>query len=132
MEPFRLHVYVCSQEKPAGLPSCTVNGSGAVLDALRGEVVRAGLDDEVQVTTCGSLGLCTRGPNMVVYPDGVWYSGVRAEDVAEIVREHFGNGRPVTRLLSGEAAELKSEIIENRRRAREAMKAMQEGRAPGA
>jgi (2Fe-2S) ferredoxin len=123
MEPFRLHVYVCTQEKPQGLPSCAVNGCAAVLDALRGEVVRAGLDDEVQVTTCGSLGLCTRGPNLVVYPEGVWYSGVRAEDVGEIVREHFRGGRPVARLLSGEKGALFAEIVENRRKAREAMKA---------
>lgn len=123
MEPFRLHVYVCTQEKPQGLPSCTVSGSAAVLDALRGEVMRAGLDDEVQVTTCGSLGLCTRGPNLVVYPEGVWYSGVRVEDVGEIVAEHFRGGRPVARLLSGEKDALFAEIVENRRKAREAMRA---------
>jgi len=56
MEPFRFHVYVCTQEKPEGQPSCSANGCAAVLDALRAEVGRAGLGDEVQVTTCGSLG----------------------------------------------------------------------------
>ncbi len=95
MEPFRFHVYVCTQEKPDGQPCCSANGSAAVLDALRAEVGRAGLGDEVQITTCGSLGLCERGPNLVVYPEGVWYSRVRVEDVGEIVREHFGGGRPV-------------------------------------
>ena len=116
MEPFRFHVYVCTQEKPEGQPSCSANGSAAVLDALRAEVGRAGLGDEVQVTTCGSLGLCERGPNMVVYPEGVWYSRVRVEDVAEIVREHFGHSRPVARLFSGDAATLKAEALENKRR----------------
>ena len=48
-----------------------------------------GLVDYVQVTTCGSLGLCEHGPNMVVYPEGVWYVGVSPEDVPEIVRSHF-------------------------------------------
>ena len=38
------------------------------------------------------------GAKMVVYPDGVWYSGVSPEDVAEIVRagvdvEHIFHGR---------------------------------------
>jgi NADP-reducing hydrogenase subunit HndC len=116
MEPFRFHVYVCTQEKPEGQPCCHANGSAAVLDALRAEVGRAGLGDEVQITTCGSLGLCERGPNMVVYPEGVWYSRVRVEDVGEIVREHFGNGRPVARLFSGDAAALKAEALENKRR----------------
>ncbi len=94
-----------------------------MLDALRAEIVRAGLDDEVQVTTCGSLGLCTRGPNMVVYPEGTWYSGVKAEDVPEIVRSHFVENRPVRRLLSGERDALRAEILENRAKARQAMAA---------
>ncbi len=116
MEPFRYHVYVCTQEKPEGQPCCSANGSAKVLDALRAEVGKAGLGDEVQITTSGSLGLCERGPNMVVYPEGVWYSRVRVEDVGEIVREHFGHSRPVTRLLSGDAASLKAEALENKRR----------------
>jgi len=116
MEPFRYHVYMCTQEKPEGMSCCSANGSPAVLDALRAEIGKAGLGDEVQVTTCGSLGLCERGPNMVVYPEGVWYSKVRVEDVAEIVREHFGEGKPVARLLSGDEAELRGEILENKRR----------------
>ncbi|MDD5563483.1 MAG: (2Fe-2S) ferredoxin domain-containing protein [Thermoanaerobaculaceae bacterium] len=116
MEPFRYHVYICTQEKPEGQPCCGANGSAKVLDALRAEVGKAGLGDEVQITTSGSLGLCERGPNMVVYPEGVWYSRVRVEDVGEIVREHFGGGHPVARLLSGDAAALKGEALENKRR----------------
>ncbi len=116
MEPFRHHVYICTQEKPEGLPSCTVNGCQAVLEALRRELGAAGLDDEVQVTTCGSLGLCTRGPNMVVYPEGVWYSGVKVEDVAEIVGQHLSGGRPVARLQNTDPEALKSEILEAKRK----------------
>ena len=116
MEPFRYHVYVCTQEKPEGQPCCSGNGSAKVLDALRAEVGKAGLGDEVQITTSGSLGLCERGPNLVVYPEGVWYSRVQVEDVGEIVREHLGHGRPVARLLSGDAGALKAEALENKRR----------------
>jgi (2Fe-2S) ferredoxin/predicted O-methyltransferase YrrM len=117
MEPFRLHVYVCDQKKPEGAPSCTARGSGVVIDALRREVAAQGLSEAVQVTTCGSLGLCERGPNLVVYPEGFWYSGVRPEDVPEIVREHFRNGRPVARLASGEPPALAAEIAGNRKKA---------------
>ncbi|MEJ2185038.1 MAG: (2Fe-2S) ferredoxin domain-containing protein, partial [Gemmatimonadota bacterium] len=106
----------CNQVKPEGVPGCAANGSEAVIDAMRREIGKQGLDAEVQVTTCGSLGLCDRGPNMVVYPEGVWYSGVHVEDVPEIVREHFGQGRAVERLLSGEQSVLKGEIEENKRK----------------
>ncbi|MCG6962061.1 MAG: (2Fe-2S) ferredoxin domain-containing protein [Acidobacteria bacterium] len=123
MEPFRYHVYVCTQEKPDEMPCCAARGGQRVLEALRSEVHEAGLHDDVQITTCGSLGLCERGPNMVVYPEGVWYSRVQVEDVAEIVREHFTGGRPVARLQSGEVAALKEEILENKRRFLAAMMA---------
>jgi (2Fe-2S) ferredoxin/predicted O-methyltransferase YrrM len=114
MEPYRLHLYACDQKKAEGAPSCSANGSLEVIDAFRREIARQGLAAEVQVTTCGSLGLCTRGPNMVVYPEGVWYSGVRPSDVEEIVREHFREGRVVERLRSGERAVVREEIDGNR------------------
>lgn len=114
MEPFRLHLYVCDQKKAEGAPSCNANGSALVIDAFRREIARQGLAADVQVTTCGSLGLCTRGPNMVVYPDGVWYSGLRPADVEEIVREHFKGGRVVERLRSGEQPAVREEIDGNR------------------
>lgn len=117
MEPFRYHVYACDQRKPEGAPSCTANGSLAVIEALRREVAAQGLAGSVQITTCGSLGLCTRGPNLVVYPEGVWYSGVKPSDVPEIVREHLAGGRPVARLAAADPAALGAEIEANRGRA---------------
>jgi (2Fe-2S) ferredoxin len=128
MEPFRYHVYLCTQEKPdPKAPSCSNRGSKEVLEALRAELGKTGLADEIHVTASGSLGLCGRGPNMVVYPDGVWYSEVQKTDVPEIVREHFMNDRPVERLVNKDASALKSEILENKRKYLAAMKAAQSG-----
>ncbi len=124
MEPFRYHVYACQQEKPGLSPCCSGRGSAAVLDALRKEIAAQGLGADVQVTTCGSLGLCERGPNMVVYPEGVWYSGVQVRDVPEIVRDHFKNGRPVERLVNRDPVALKKEIETNRAKAMAAMAAL--------
>jgi (2Fe-2S) ferredoxin/SAM-dependent methyltransferase len=121
--PFRHHVFACEQRKPDGLPCCASRGSLAVIEALRREVAAQGLLDAVQVTPCGSIGLCEHGPNLVVYPEGTWYSGVTPDDVAEIVREHLGRGRPVARLARRDDDSLKAEIQTNRRRAVEAIKA---------
>jgi (2Fe-2S) ferredoxin len=52
----------------------------------------------------------------MVYPDGVWYAQVRAEDVAEIVEQHIVKGRVVERLAlltvpaRSVISDLKSEI----------------------
>ncbi len=125
MEPFRLHVYACQQEKPGNAPCCSARGSAAVLDALRKELAAQRLMGEVQITTCGSIGMCERGPNLIVYPEGVWYSGVQVTDVPEIVREHFKKGKVVERLANRDAIALKKEIEENRAKAMAAMAAAQ-------
>ncbi len=128
MEPFRYHVYACQQEKPGGAPCCSGRGAAAVLDALRKEIAAQGLGDTVQITTCGSLGLCERGPNLVVYPEGIWYSGVQVADVPELVREHFQKGRAVGRLANRDAIALKKEIAANRAKALAALSAQQPAR----
>lgn len=123
MQPYRYHLFICDQRKPEGVPCCTARGSAATIDAFRKELAARNLLDLVQLTTCGSLGLCERGPNMVVYPEGVWYSGVTPADVPEIVSEHFQNGRPVERLMNRDEAAIKKEIVENRSRMMAGIKA---------
>jgi (2Fe-2S) ferredoxin/SAM-dependent methyltransferase len=130
MAPFRFHVFVCDQQKPEGVACCAARGSGQVLEELRREVNARGLEDEVQVTACGSLGLCEHGPNLVVYPEGIWYSGVTSADVPEVVRSHFQENTPVERLVRTDPAAVRSEILRNRdkmfaaRRAREAARVL--------
>ena len=116
MQPFRYHVFICDQKKPEGIPCCPARGSSATIDALRKEVAAPGLLEVVQVTTCGSMGLCERGPNLVVYPEGVWYSGVNAEDVPELVESHFVQGKVLQRLANPDEAAVRAEIQSNRTR----------------
>ncbi len=126
MQPYRYHVFACDQRKPEGQPCCSARGSLAIIEALRREVAARGLAEVVQVTTSGSIGLCERGPNLVVYPEGVWYSNVQVADVPELVREHFKNGRAVERLANRDAVALQREILENRAKAMAAMRAAQQ------
>jgi (2Fe-2S) ferredoxin/SAM-dependent methyltransferase len=125
MHPFRHHVFVCDQRKPEGAPCCSARGSPAVIEALRREVAARKLSGSVAVTTCGSLGLCENGPNLVVYPEGIWYSHVSAADVPEIVAEHLERGRPVARLMRTDEAALRAEMGENRGKMLAALEARQ-------
>ena len=56
------------------------------------------LDLRVMRTKTLCFRICSVGPWLVVYPDGVWYAQVRASDVPEIIEEHLLNGRVVERL----------------------------------
>ncbi len=123
MGPFRYHVFVCEQQKAEGVPCCAARGSAKALEALRKEVAERGLANDVLVTACGSFGLCDRGPNMIVYPEGVWYSSVGPQDVPEIVKSHFQGGQVVERLANSDTAALKQEICGNRDKAIAAQRA---------
>jgi (2Fe-2S) ferredoxin len=56
------------------------------------------LSGEVMVTNTGCFGICSQGPIMVVYPEGIWYGGVTEEDIDKIVEQHIINGLPVEEL----------------------------------
>ena len=106
----RAHVLIC-----AGT-GCTSSGSAAVRSALTAELEKHGLTEEIKMVQTGCFGLCALGPIMIVYPEGVFYSRVTAEDIPEIVEEHLLKGRPVQRLVyndpvveGGEAASSLSE-----------------------
>jgi (2Fe-2S) ferredoxin/predicted O-methyltransferase YrrM len=123
MEPFRFHLFVCTQQKPEGVPSCPASGSFAVLGALDREIQARGSNNDMQLTTCGCLGLCDDGPVMVVYPAGVWYRRVQSSDVSEIVDAHLRDGKPVDRLIWNDAAAMKAMAVEHGEKFREAMAA---------
>jgi (2Fe-2S) ferredoxin/ubiquinone/menaquinone biosynthesis C-methylase UbiE len=114
VEPFRYHVFICTQEKAEGVPCCSSAGSGRVLKALHGELGAKGLADEVQVSNCGCLGICDSGPVMIVYPEGTWYTKLTTNDVPEIVASHFQSGRKVARLERNDYEAMKSESLDHR------------------
>jgi (2Fe-2S) ferredoxin len=116
VEPFRYHAFVCTQEKPDGVPCCSVAGSPTVLDTLHRELGAAGLSDDVQVSGCGCLGLCESGPVMIVYPEGTWYTKLTPADVPEIVSAHLQHGHKVTHLIRDDRDAMKAEILDHRNR----------------
>ncbi len=90
---YRAHVLVC------GGTGCTSSGSEQIIEKLHSEIEKNGLKEEINVVRTGCFGLCARGPIMIVYPEGTFYSMVQEEDVPEIVSEHLLKGRIVERLL---------------------------------
>ena len=101
--PIRRHVFVCNGK------SCSAVGSAEVKrefeEQLEAKKLRYGKaskgrnpEGAILLTDCGSIGFCSVGAAVLVYPEGVWYAQVRAEDVSEIIEEHLENGRVVKRL----------------------------------
>ncbi|MBI3946495.1 MAG: NADH-quinone oxidoreductase subunit NuoF [Armatimonadetes bacterium] len=95
---FRADVAIC------GGTGCKASEQGDVAGTMMAEIARRGLADEVRVIRTGCRGFCSMGPTVVIYPDGIFYCRVAADDVAEIAEETLTKGRPVRRLLYEEPA----------------------------
>jgi len=116
MEPFRYHIYICTKNKPNGVPCCSKDGAEMIVEGLKKELAANDLTEVVQVTTCGCLGLCEKGPNMVIYPEGTWYTHLKTDRISRIVKGHILDGKPVSELALEDVDGARGEIIAHKKR----------------
>lgn len=96
-----MQILVCLNERPpeSGKPSCGPRGALAVYHRFKDRVKELGLRDRVMVNRTGCLKHCSRGTTVAIWPWNLWYGGVTAEDVEEILQTSvLGGGREVERL----------------------------------
>ena len=100
MPPFERHIFVCANTRPedAPRPSCNANGKAELHTAIQQLAKAAGLTPRIRINKSGCLDQCEHGPNVVVYPDAVWYGHITEADVDEIIESHILGGKPVERL----------------------------------
>jgi len=97
---YRYHVFFCTNQRAPGEKCCQNHNSQAMRDYLKKRTKELELigPGKVRANTAGCMDRCAKGPVIVVYPEGVWYSWKTKEDLDEIITEHLQNGRIVTRL----------------------------------
>ena len=95
------HIFVCTNRREGDDPrgSCAQKGSEEIRDLFKKELHARGLKTKVRANKAGCLDVCVHGPNVVIYPEGVWYSHVQKDDVPEIIEKHIVRGEVVERLL---------------------------------
>ena len=101
MPKFEKHIFVCANQRPDGHPRgcCDPAGNAELQKLFKAKLAQCGLKGRVRANKSGCLDQCEHGPNLVVYPDAVWYGGVTAADVDEIIESHILGGKPVERLI---------------------------------
>jgi len=87
---------------------CMQRGSGELFEKLREKLKDT---DDIEVKTYMCFGGCQSGPNIVLYPQKVWYSGVKKGDVDDIAA-HAAGGPAVERLTHGIDPTLKELIYQ--------------------
>ncbi len=100
MPLFERHIFICCNQRDPSSPRgcCDPEGQAKLQKLFKEKLKARGLKGRVRANSSGCLDQCEHGPNLVVYPEAVWYGGVRPEDVDEIIESHILAGRPVERL----------------------------------
>ena len=82
-------------------PNCG-RTSDRIAEEFEVQIKIAGLRQEIQVIRGSCMGLCSSGPNVIMFPEGTIYSHVQIQDAARIVNEHLLKGNRVEELLYDE------------------------------
>jgi (2Fe-2S) ferredoxin len=83
--PYVSHIFVCTNDRGGKRKSCADNNSPAVRKALKEAVADRGWKGRVRVSQSGCMGLCAKGPNVMIYPQKIWFSDVSTDDVDLII-----------------------------------------------
>ncbi len=90
-EEGKKYVFVCVNV------DCRTKGAGKVLERLQ-DRLDGNACPNVELRQYMCFGGCHDGPNVVIYPDRVWYSGVQENDADNIVDKTLKQGETLTPL----------------------------------
>ena len=94
------HIFICTNQRPPGeKKSCGEECGLGLVKEFKRITKEKGLNKSMRAQRTGCLDACEYGPSLVIYPEGVFYGGVKNMDVAEMVEGHLVNNRVVERLV---------------------------------
>ncbi|HZR28887.1 MAG TPA: (2Fe-2S) ferredoxin domain-containing protein [Terriglobales bacterium] len=118
MAKFEKHIFICTNQRDASSPRgcCDLAGQGELQKQFKEKLKARGLAGRFRANKAGCLDQCEHGPNLVIYPEAVWYGYVNASDIDEIIDSHLVGGKPVQRLMLKEEC-INTPICEHRAKA---------------
>jgi len=95
------HVFFCTNQREDGSACCNNHGAQKARDYMKDKVKELDIpkhQNNIRINTAGCMNRCDKGPVIVIYPEGTWYTYRDESDLDEIIEQHLKNGRVVERL----------------------------------
>ncbi|MFC3883951.1 ferredoxin [Bacillus songklensis] len=83
------HVLICNGS------SCMRKGGEEVTQAIRDEIKRLNLDEQIHTTRTRCNGRCKDACIVIAYPEGTWYKVASPEEGRNIITEHLADGKVI-------------------------------------
>ncbi len=84
--PYQCHLFICTKSRNGERKSCGDSTNPQLKTLLKEEISKRGWKPRVRISDSGCLGLCDAGPNLIIYPQKIWYSEVTPADLPEILQ----------------------------------------------
>lgn len=94
------HLLFCANQRDSG-DCCMGKKSKSAQQHAKKRIKQLGLkgDKKIRINQTDCLGVCSKGPVVVVYPEGVWYRYRDKDDIDRIVDQHLVGGEIVKKLV---------------------------------
>lgn len=101
MSLYNKHVFFCTNQKDNGKKCCAEADSLAMWQYAKQRCAEEGLaaNDNVRISRSGCLGQCAKGPCVVIYPEGRWYTYHQLSDIDKIIEQDLMEDEVATELL---------------------------------
>lgn len=83
--PYKCHVFLCTKSRGGERKSCGDGDNAPLKAVLKDEIRERGWKGIVRISDAGCLGLCDAGPNVMIYPQKIWFSEVTLSDLTAIL-----------------------------------------------
>ncbi len=94
---YKKHIFFCCNQKAEGKKCCATADAEEMLDYMRQQLKQQDQigPDKMRISKAGCLGRCEKGPCVVIYPQGDWYTYHDSDDIDRIIDKVLLHDQPL-------------------------------------